>query len=60
MRYLISILLDFVVQCNKRRLSMEQKEYWDSVSEEKKFTTPFQTEAFGQYVKKTAVVMDVR
>lgn len=38
---------------------MEQKEYWDSVSEEKKFTTPFQTEAFGQYVKKTDVIVDI-
>lgn len=38
---------------------MKQKDYWDSVSTEKKFTTPFQTEAFCKYVKKDAAVLDV-
>lgn len=38
---------------------MEQREYWDSVSEKKEFTTPFQTEAFGRWVKKGHVILDV-
>lgn len=38
---------------------MKQREYWDSVSEVKEFTTPFQTEAFSRYVKKASVILDV-
>lgn len=38
---------------------MKQREYWDSVSEKKEFSTPFQTEAFGRYVKKDHTVLDV-
>ncbi len=38
---------------------MEQIEYWDSVSEVKEFTTPFQTEAFGKYVRKKDVIADI-
>lgn len=35
------------------------KEYWDSVSETKQFTTPFQAEIFSQYVNNDAQVLDV-
>lgn len=38
---------------------MEQRAYWDSVSEKKEFTTPFQAEAFSKYVDKNALVVDV-
>lgn len=38
---------------------MKQREYWDRVSEKKEFTTPFQTEAFCKYVKKTDIILDV-
>lgn len=38
---------------------MEQKNYWDSVSQTKHFTTPFQADAFCKYVKKEAIVLDV-
>ena len=38
---------------------MKQREYWDRVSEEKEFTTPFQTKAFGKYVKKKDRILDV-
>lgn len=38
---------------------MKQREYWDRVSEEKEFTTPFQTEAFGKYVEKKDRILDV-
>lgn len=38
---------------------MKQREYWDSVSEKKEFTTPLQTEAFAKYVKRTDVILDV-
>lgn len=31
---------------------MEQKEYWDSVADEKTFTTPFQKDLFVEYVSK--------
>lgn len=38
---------------------MEQQQYWDSVSQTKQFTTPFQADAFCAYVKKDAAVLDV-
>lgn len=38
---------------------MEQKNYWDRVSQTKHFTTPFQADAFCKYVKKEAIVLDV-
>lgn len=38
---------------------MEQKEYWDKVSQQKEFTTPFQTELFEKYVSTGKTVLDV-
>lgn len=38
---------------------MEQKEYWDSVSETKTFTLPFDSERFSRYVSRDSVVADV-
>lgn len=38
---------------------MEQRAYWDSVSEKKEFTTPFQADAFSRYVEKDALVVDI-
>ncbi|MDE6675409.1 MAG: class I SAM-dependent methyltransferase [Acetatifactor sp.] len=38
---------------------MRQVEYWNSVSEQKEFTTPFQAEQFAKYVKKDSVILDV-
>ena len=38
---------------------MEQKKYWDSVSEKKEFTTPFQAEAFSKFVGKDDLVVDI-
>lgn len=38
---------------------MEQKAYWNQVSEQKEFTTLFQADAFAQYVKQDAKVLDV-
>ena len=38
---------------------MEQKAYWDSVSNEKNFTTPFQKDLFMAYVPKKARVVDI-
>ena len=38
---------------------MEQRDYWDSVSEKKEFTTPFQAELFSKYVGKDALVADI-
>ena len=38
---------------------MEQKDYWNTVSEKKEFTTPFQAEAFSKYVGKDALVVDI-
>lgn len=38
---------------------MEQKKYWNSVAEEKEFTTPFQIEEFSQYVGKEDLILDV-
>lgn len=37
---------------------MQPKEYWDSVSSSKQFTTPFQFEVFEQYVSPAARVLD--
>ena len=36
-----------------------QKEYWDSTAETKEFTTPFQLDAFSEYVKKEQSILDV-
>ena len=38
---------------------MEQKEYWDSVSDTKVFSTPFQIEEFSKYVEKNQTILDV-
>ena len=38
---------------------MKQEEYWNSVSEKKEFTTPFQAEEFLKYVKKDSCILDV-
>ena len=38
---------------------LQPKEYWDSVSETKQFTTPFQADAFAQYVNPDARILDV-
>ena len=38
---------------------MEQREYWDSVSDTKEFTTPFQAEEFSGYVSKDALIVDI-
>lgn len=38
---------------------MEAKAYWNSVSDTKEFTTPFQAEAFEQYVNTDAKILDV-
>lgn len=38
---------------------MIQKDYWDSVSETKKFTTPFQYEEFCRYIDTTSTILDV-
>ena len=38
---------------------MEQRDYWDSVSEKKEFTTPFQTEEFSKYVSKDGLIVDI-
>ena len=38
---------------------MEQKEYWNKVSETKQFSTPFQIEEFSKYVEKDDVILDV-
>lgn len=38
---------------------MKQKEYWDSVSEKKEFTTPFQAAEFSEFVNKEDRILDV-
>lgn len=38
---------------------MEQKCYWNSVSDTKNFTTPFQAEAFANYAPQSAAILDV-
>lgn len=38
---------------------MKQDEYWNSVSEQKEFTTPFQAEEFSKYVKRNSSILDV-
>ena len=38
---------------------MRQVEYWNGVSEQKEFTTPFQAEQFAKYVKKDSTILDV-
>lgn len=38
---------------------MEQKEYWDSVSGTKQFTTPFQSEEFRQHIGYGSRILDV-
>jgi ubiquinone/menaquinone biosynthesis C-methylase UbiE len=37
----------------------DQKEYWDKVSEEKEFPTPFQIEEFRKYVSKEMHILDI-
>lgn len=38
---------------------MEQKKYWNSVAEEKEFTTPFHFREFAKFVSKESIVLDV-
>ncbi|MCD8223599.1 MAG: class I SAM-dependent methyltransferase [Clostridiales bacterium] len=38
---------------------MEQKLYWDSVSGQKEFTTPFHASGFSKYVKPEGKILDV-
>lgn len=38
---------------------MKQNEYWNSVSEKKEFTTPFQAEAFSKFVKRESRILDI-
>lgn len=38
---------------------MEQKQYWNSVSEKKEFTTPFHSEVFSKFVKKDSHILDI-
>ena len=38
---------------------MPPKDYWDSVSDTKEFTTPFQAEIFEQYVSRDGNILDV-
>ncbi|MFG6368740.1 MAG: class I SAM-dependent methyltransferase [Lachnospiraceae bacterium] len=38
---------------------MEQKNYWNLVSNTKIFTTPFQTNIFSSYVTKDSVILDI-
>ncbi len=38
---------------------MNQKEYWDSVCEDKEFTTPFHPKEFAKYVKKDDFIVDI-
>lgn len=38
---------------------MKQDEYWNSVSQKKEFTTPFQAEAFSKFVKRDSRILDV-
>ena len=38
---------------------MEQKEYWNNVSEKKEFTTPFQAEEFTKYVGPESRILDM-
>ncbi|MDO4321851.1 MAG: class I SAM-dependent methyltransferase [Lachnospiraceae bacterium] len=38
---------------------MEQKQYWNSVSENKQFTTPFQAEEFSKYIDPSSSILDV-
>lgn len=38
---------------------MEQKVYWNKVSETKQFSTPFQIEEFSKYVRKDDFILDV-
>ena len=38
---------------------MEVKEYWNSVSNEKEFTTPFQIDEFSKYVDKKGKILDI-
>ena len=38
---------------------MNSKEYWNSVSETKQFTTPFQFEQFERYVKPLSLILDI-
>lgn len=39
--------------------TMQPRDYWNSVSDTKQFTTPFQAESFEQYVNTDAKILDV-
>ena len=38
---------------------MDQKQYWDFVSNTKQFTTPFQEDVFSRFVGKDSIIVDV-
>lgn len=38
---------------------MEQRDYWESVSKTKQFTTPFQSKEFANYLNFNSVILDV-
>ncbi len=38
---------------------MKQKDYWNSVSDTKQFTTPFQAKEFANYLTSNAIILDV-
>ncbi len=38
---------------------MKQKDYWNSVSDTKQFTTPFQANEFANYLTSNAIILDV-
>lgn len=38
---------------------MEQQEYWNLAADTKKFTTPFHSDIFSQYIDKDAYILDV-
>lgn len=40
-------------------LKENQKEYWNKVAEDKKFTTPFQIDLFSEFVNKEDKILDV-
>jgi len=43
----------------RMNLVENQKEYWNSVADEKKFTTPFHIDVFSKYVSKSSKILDV-
>lgn len=40
-------------------MKIKQEKYWNSVSEKKEFTTPFQAGEFTKYVKRDNIILDV-